>query len=134
MRSSVASRSRPYHSRRRIAQAEQRQRGHARIEVGAELTAGDALLDHVLDDALVAQLDRADALARRRGQEAPLAQEGEREVEPLGQRREVLEHQAAQPCPTALCVLRMDAARIAARSPATPSAHTASSAASLEAK
>ena len=69
--------------RSRVAEAEQRERGHARVEIGPELTRSDALLDDALDGALVPQLERANALARRPGQETPLAQEDEREIEPL---------------------------------------------------
>src|SRR3954469_12158332 len=78
----------------RVAQAEQGERGEARVDVAAELSARDALVDDRLDQALVAPLDGADALARRLRQEAALAQEDDGVVEALLHRREMVEHQA----------------------------------------
>src|SRR5690606_11914955 len=82
----------PDAQRRRVSQAEQRERRHARIQIGAELAGIDPLLDDSLDQPLVALLHRADALARGARQETPLAQEDERVVQPLEHRREVVEH------------------------------------------
>ena len=58
-----------------IAQSEQRERGHAGVQVTAELAAAHALLDHALDDALIAQLAGADSPASGLRQKAPLPQE-----------------------------------------------------------
>ena len=49
---------------------------------------------------LVANFDRADALARGLRQEAALAQEDDRVVEPLGEGREVLEDELPRPSPS----------------------------------
>src|SRR4051794_6593530 len=81
----------PVPRRRGISQAEQRKRGHAGVEVAAELAGIDRLLDDALDKALVLELQRADALARRLRKEAPLAQEDQREVVALRQRRKMVE-------------------------------------------
>src|ERR1041385_4101924 len=51
---------------------------------GTELTRAHALLDDPLDGALVLHFEGADALARRRRQEAPFAQEHDGEVAPIG--------------------------------------------------
>src|SRR6185369_11317260 len=79
---------------RRIAEPEQRQRRHAWVEILSEFARIDALFDDAFDDALVTTLDGADAPARGFGQEAALAQEGQREIEPFLEWREVLHHQA----------------------------------------
>src|SRR5256885_2783081 len=76
-----------------VAQPKQRERRHASVEIGPELSAIDRLLDDALDQALVLELQQANALASGRGQEAALAQKYQRVVEPLGHWGEMLEHE-----------------------------------------
>ena len=76
-------------TRCRIAHAEYGKRGEANVEIGAEFAFGDALLDHVLEDALEPARPAADAAAAFARQMLALVEEHLDEIGPVDQRRQV---------------------------------------------
>src|SRR4029079_1631181 len=76
-------------TRCRIAHAEYGQSRHANVEIGAEFAFGDALLDHVLEDALEPARPAADAAPAFARQMLALIEEYLDEIGSVDQRRQV---------------------------------------------
>src|SRR5947199_4170508 len=80
----------------RVAHAEDRQRGKARVRVGAKLALADALADHRFEDRLDGAGKLADPPPARVRQELALREEHAHEMAAVEQRRDMSADQACQ--------------------------------------